>query len=79
MNQAIAEQHIKRLQELTGRSFEQFLQITDTQLDELLEGLAPEQVYELEFLIDRLMYLNDEDSKYNAMKLNEIKDIFDNR
>lgn len=79
MNKEISDMHCKRLTEITNMTFEEFMLITDDYLDLLIETLPAEHIFELEFLVDRLVYLNDEDSKYNAMKLNNIKDIFDRR
>ena len=79
MNQEMADRHCKRLAEITNMEFEKFVLISDAQLDELIENLPAALVFELEFLVDRLVYLNDEDSKFNAMKLNNIRDIFNSR
>ena len=69
------EMHKIQLLKITGMEYDQFLKITDEQLDELIKRIPYGDVFELEHIISRLVYLNTESSTQDDMVLTHLIDV----
>ena len=77
--EAQIQMHKERLEAMTGMKFEDFVFITDPQLDELLGRLAFNDCFEFDHLISRLMYYDQAEDSRNGMLLNHIYDRINGR
>ncbi len=69
------EMHKCQLYKITGIEYDNFMKITDDELDSLIDRLPCGDVLEVEHIISRLVYLNTESSTQDDMVLTHLIDV----
>ena len=69
------EMHTERLERLTGMKLDDFMRISDEKLLELTLSLPYGDVFEIEHLINRLIFLNKEESSKEGLMLTHLIDV----
>jgi hypothetical protein len=69
------EIHKTQIYSITGIEYNDFIRISDDKIDELVATLPYSDVFELEFIISRLIYLNTESSSQDDMMLTHLIDV----
>lgn len=70
--EAQIELHKERLKEITGIPFEQFVHLTDADLDIIISKLEYQDVFELVHIVSRFVYLDQQKDSTESLLLNHL-------